>query len=70
MSLSEPQLCLASSEIESHPCAKCSAPMVLTRVNTARLAFDVHTFECFNCDNVEKVIAETVRRSPFGPALL
>ena len=36
--------------------------MVLTRVNTARLSFDVRTFECFNCDNVEKVMEETRRR--------
>ncbi len=41
----------------------CNAPMVLTRVNTARLAFDVHTFECFNCDNVDKVMIETKRGS-------
>ena len=44
--------------------------MVLTRVNTARLAFDVHTFECFNCDNVEKVMTEAIRKSPFDPAPL
>ena len=63
--LSDPLLCFASSEIESHPCAKCQAPMVLTRINTARLAFDVRTFECFNCNNVDKVMTETKRVSPF-----
>jgi len=57
----EPQLCLASNAIESYPCAKCRAPMVLTRINTARLAFDIRTFECFNCDSVEKVMTETKR---------
>jgi hypothetical protein len=62
MSLSEQKLCFESNKIESHPCAKCQAPMVLTRVNTARLSFDVRTFECFNCDNVEKVMEETRRR--------
>lgn len=35
--------------------------MVLTRINTARLAFDIRTFECFNCDSVEKVMTETKR---------
>jgi hypothetical protein len=40
--------------------------MVLTRINTARLAFDVRTFECFNCDNVDKVMTETKRISPFA----
>jgi hypothetical protein len=37
--------------------------MVLTRVSTARLAFDVRTFECFNCDNFDKVMIETKRGS-------
>lgn len=60
----ETWLCFASNEIACHPCAKCQAPMVLTRVNTARLAYDVHTFECFNCDNIDKVMTETKR----GPA--
>ena len=62
VSLSEPKLGFATHEIEAHPCATCQAPMVLTRVNTARLSIDVHTFECFNCDNVEKVMEETRRR--------
>jgi hypothetical protein len=59
---SEPLLCFASNEIETHPCANCQAPMVLTRLNTA-LAFDVHRFECFNCNNVDKVMIETKRGS-------
>jgi hypothetical protein len=63
VSLSEPRLCFASNEVEIQPCAKCSAPIVLTCVNTARLAFDVRTFECFNCDNVDKVTTETRRVS-------
>ncbi len=41
--------------------------MVLTGVNTARLSFDVRTFECFNCDNVEKVMEETRRRPTLWP---
>jgi hypothetical protein len=61
MSLSEQKFCFASSEIETHPCAKCHAPMVLTRVDTARLDFDIRTFECFSCDNVDKVMTVTKR---------
>jgi hypothetical protein len=38
--------------------------MVLIRVNTAWPAYDVRTFECFNCDNIDKVMSETKR----GPA--
>jgi hypothetical protein len=45
----------------------CQAAMVLTRVNTARLAYDVRTFECFNCDNVDKVMVETKRGSAAFP---
>jgi hypothetical protein len=61
MSLSESQLCFASSDVETHPCARCSAPMVLTCVNTVRLDFDIRTFECFNCDDVDKVMIESKR---------
>jgi len=67
VSLSEQKLCFAASEIESHPCVKCQAPMVLTRANTARLSFDVRTFECFNCDNVDKVMTETRREPTLWP---
>ena len=65
--LPEPEFCSASSKIESHVCIKCQAAMVLTRVNTARLAYDVRTFECFNCDNVDKVMVETKRGSAAYP---
>lgn len=61
MSSPDPLLSFASNKIESHPCAKCQAPMVLTRIKTARLAFDVRTFECFNCDNVDQITTETKR---------
>jgi hypothetical protein len=60
---SEPQLCFASSKVENHPCIKCQAPMMLSRINTARLDFEVRTFECFNCDNLDKVTIETKRGS-------
>jgi hypothetical protein len=56
----------ASGEIETRPCAKCRAAMALTRISTARLAFDLSTFECFNCDHVEKVMIKTTRVSPFA----
>jgi hypothetical protein len=38
--------------------------MALTRISTARLTFDVITFECFNCDHVEKEMKKTKRVSP------
>jgi hypothetical protein len=70
LSSSKPLLCFASNKIDSHPCAKCRAPMVLTRIKTARLAFDVCTFECFNCDNVDKIMTETKRGSTYDPTPL
>jgi hypothetical protein len=39
--------------------------MVLTCIKTVRLAFDVCTFECFNCDNIDKVMIEIRREFPF-----
>jgi hypothetical protein len=59
----EPQLRFASGKVEDRCCIKCQAPMTLSRINTARLDFDVRTFECFNCDNLDKVIIETKRGS-------
>ena len=40
--------------------------MVLTGVNAVRLDFDVRTFECFNCENADKVTTETKRGSPLS----
>jgi hypothetical protein len=54
-------ICVASNEIKNQRCVKCQAPMVLTGVNTARLDFDVRTFECFNCESADKVMMETKR---------
>jgi hypothetical protein len=41
--------------------------MVLTRIKTDRLAFDIRTFECFNCNNVDKIMTETKRGSTYDP---
>ena len=66
----DPRLRFASNKIDSHPCTKCQAPMVLTGIKTARLAFDIRTFECFNCDNVDKIMTETNRGSTYDPTAL
>jgi len=55
-----------SHEIENQCCLTCQAPMVLTGVSTVRLDFDVRTFECFNCENADKVTTETKRGSPLS----
>jgi len=61
------RICFTSNEIATHPCAKCQPPMLLTRAYTDRLAYDVHTVECFNCDNVDKVMTEAKRGSAAFP---
>jgi RNase P subunit RPR2 len=63
----EPQFCVASNEIKNQRCVKCQAPMVLTGVNTARLDFDVLTFECFKCESADKVMTgDKARINAFG----
>jgi hypothetical protein len=48
-----------TDRIESRHCLKCQALMVLARIAPARLGFDSQTFECVQCDHVEKVLAAT-----------
>ncbi len=45
--------------LESGPCPKCEAPMMLARIIPGRLNFDLRTFECIKCDHVEKVLVAT-----------
>jgi hypothetical protein len=49
----EPLFCFTSNNIEVHPCANCRAPMMLV-CNSGQSNFEMRTFECFNCDAVEK----------------
>lgn len=46
-----------TDRIESRHCSRCQALMVLARVAPARLGFDLQTFECLQCNQVEKVVA-------------
>lgn len=50
----------ASNQIHHRPCAKCQAPMTFMRAKPARIGFDLQTFECANCNNVETITSETV----------
>lgn len=49
----------STERIESRHCLKCQALMVLSRIAPARLGFDSQTFECVQCNHVEKVLAAT-----------
>jgi hypothetical protein len=44
-------------EIESGCCPKCQGSMTLVRIKPGRLNFDLRTFECVNCNHVEKRLA-------------
>jgi hypothetical protein len=48
--------CLPAVAIESQECPKCRGPMMLSRIMPGRLKFDVRTFECVKCDQVEKAL--------------
>lgn len=47
---------LPTVAIESPECPKCQGPMVLSRIVPGRLKSDLRTFECFECDHIEKVL--------------
>ncbi len=59
--MSTPSMFLfTSNAIHHRPCGKCRAPMTFMRSKPARMGFDLHTFECSNCNNVETITAETI----------
>jgi ssDNA-binding Zn-finger/Zn-ribbon topoisomerase 1 len=48
---------ISTVTIESQECPKCRGPMFLSPILPGRLKFDVLTFECVECDHLEKVLA-------------
>jgi hypothetical protein len=40
------------------PCTKCRAPMMLARIEPAKPGYDLRTFECSQCNNVDQYIIE------------
>ena len=47
------------------PCTKCGAKMVLARVEPAKPGYDLRTFECTKCNNVDQYIVEYEASSPW-----
>jgi RNase P subunit RPR2 len=41
--------------LQSLPCSRCKAPMVLARVRPAKPGFDLCTFDCMKCDRTERI---------------
>jgi hypothetical protein len=52
MPASNPMFCFTSNKIESRPCANCRAPMMNVRLADSNP--DQCTFECFNCNEVDR----------------
>ena len=50
----------ASNKINLYVCSKCRAPMTFISAKPARIGFDLRSFECPNCKNVETVTSETL----------
>jgi hypothetical protein len=45
--------------IQPHRCPKCSGPMALTYIKSARIGFERRIFQGVNCNHVDKVVSET-----------
>jgi phage FluMu protein Com len=49
----------SSVAIRPHTCPKCSGPMILTRIKTSCIGFQMLTFRGIRCHHVDKVVSET-----------
>jgi hypothetical protein len=47
------------------PCTKCDAEMRLTRIAPTEPGFDLRTFECSICGNVDRYITEYQTSEPW-----
>ena len=47
------------------PCTKCGAKMSLARIEPDKLGYDLRTFECTKCNNVDQYIIEYGTSSPW-----
>ncbi len=66
----EPQFSRDTSagKIESRLCLLCAAEMVAVRVTPARLGINARTYECLQCNRVEKVFeaADPIKSTVLG----
>jgi hypothetical protein len=58
----------SAGRIEPRRCLMCAAEMVAARVAPARLGINARTFECPQCNHVEKVLeaADPIKSSVLG----
>jgi hypothetical protein len=55
----------ATLEPAPQPCTKCRARVVLARIESAKPGFDLRTFECSKCNNVDQYIIEFGTAAPW-----
>jgi hypothetical protein len=55
----------ATFEPEPQPCTKCRASMAFARIEAAKSGFDLRTFECSKCNNVDQYIIEHGTAAPW-----
>ena len=65
MSDSYPAPTLFRDRLMEAPCTKCGAQMVLARIEPAKPGYDLRTFECTKCNNVDQYIVECEASSPW-----
>lgn len=53
-------------ETKAPPCVKCGASVVLARIEPAQPGFDLRTFECSKCNNVDQYIVEYATNAPWS----
>ena len=53
-------------EAAPSPCTKCGAPVMLARIEPAKPGFDLRTFECSSCNNVDQYIVEFGTSEPWA----
>jgi hypothetical protein len=59
----DPLFCFTSNTVEIHPCLNCHAPMTLISGNSSQSNPHIRTFQCFNCDSVDRRSLLRSRRS-------
>jgi hypothetical protein len=59
---------ISTGKIEPRICLMCAAEMVPVRVAPARLGINARTFECVQCNRVEKVLeaADPIKSTVLG----
>jgi RNase P subunit RPR2 len=45
--------------MQRHACRKCHSNMMLARIASVSMGFDLRTFECLKCNHFREVMVET-----------